>query len=184
MNLSSVTQRAQLPALFNERGFFCGAEVGVYKGEFSEMILSEWDGVLFSIDCWEHQTTGYPEACNHEQDEQDSNYLKTVQRLLKFRGRSHIIRAYSDVAGRLFRGMNFMLDFVIIDANHTREAADDDINNWMRSLKAGGLLCIDDYCGDFPGVIAAVDSNFGKDKGHLILNDNNPAYNPMKCFYV
>ena len=62
-----------------------------------------------------------------------------------------------------------MLDFVLIDGDHTYEAVRDDIKAWLPKMKNGRIIAGDDY--GWPGVKQAVDEAFGKHvkvfgKGH------------------
>lgn len=56
------------------------------------------------------------------------------------------------------------LDAVYIDAGHTYEEVVMDLVAWIPKVKPGGVICGDDYGIDFPGVTAAVNEMFGKDK--------------------
>jgi hypothetical protein len=49
-----IRSREELPYLLHSFGLFGeGAEIGVKEGDFSEFLLSKWDGeVLYSIDPW------------------------------------------------------------------------------------------------------------------------------------
>jgi predicted O-methyltransferase YrrM len=65
------------------------------------------------------------------------------------------VRASSERAVRLFDDGYF--DFVFIDADHSFEAAKDDIRLWLPKVKPGGMICGHDYTSDAPGVVKAVD---------------------------
>lgn len=48
------------------------------------------------------------------------------------------------------------VDFVFIDADHDYEHCAEDIRNWSKKLKPGGILAGHDYYDAFPGVMQAV----------------------------
>lgn len=52
------------------------------------------------------------------------------------------------------------LDLVFIDGDHSYRAVKDDIQNWKRKVRRGGLLTGHDYHPNFPGVIQAVQECF------------------------
>ena len=49
------------------------------------------------------------------------------------------------------------IDCIFVDGNHLFEGVQEDIALYAPVLRPGGFLVFDDYYGDFPGVIAAVD---------------------------
>jgi hypothetical protein len=54
------------------------------------------------------------------------------------------------------------LDFVFIDADHSYSAVLDDIQHWRSKVRSGGWLGGHDYNVHFPGVMKAVQHQFGK----------------------
>lgn len=148
------------------KGSVC-AEVGVYKGEFSEHILKiVRPSKLYLIDPWyyetssEYERTWYGGKIGVNQTHMDSLY-ESVQR--KFareiaQGTVVIVRAKSGDALRSFAPE--ALDWVYIDGNHSYEYVREDLELSLRAVKRGGFLAGDDYhlngwWGD--GVTRAVD---------------------------
>lgn len=134
-----------------------GAEVGVKRGVFSELILSKWKGQkLFCIDCWEEQEKEvYNDASNVPQNKQEEHLKETKKRLKKFGDRFFIIREMSTIAASAFDDES--LDFVYIDANHKYEYVKQDIEAWYTKVRYGGLISGHDYLnGEIP-----VHGNFG-----------------------
>lgn len=141
--------REVLPLFLNDNHWLGkGAEVGVQKGLFSEIILTYWKGeVLYSIDPWkEFEETLYPDNANVSQAEQDAIYQEAVDRLSPFGERSRILRKTSEEASKAFEAES--LDFVYIDAQHTYQAVSRDIRLWYPKIKKGGLICGHDYIPD------------------------------------
>lgn len=158
-----INSRKDLPVvikLLNLNGI--GAEIGVALGDFSETILKKSSlSVLCSIDPWnEFSKYVYDDVNAVTQDEQEKRYRIVAERLGKYKNRSRIIRMTSETASELFEPET--LDFIFIDANHSYEACQKDINLWWPKLKKGGVFAGHDYldgkipAGNF-GVKRAVD---------------------------
>lgn len=164
---AQTMSRADLPGLLNERGLLgCGAEIGVYAGEFSSRILSTWRGRhLLSIDPWMPvDVEEYVDASNLDEAGFSAVYATAVTRLQRFGDRSSIWRTTSDeAAGRLPPAC---LDFVYIDARHDEESVRNDLEQWFPKVRPGGVIAGHDYVdGELPegrfGVKSAVDAFFG-----------------------
>ena len=144
-------------ALFGE-----GVEVGVHRGEFSDLLLQTWKGKrLHSVDPWfEFSEDEYKDVCNVAMRDQEENYQCTVERLDHFGARSSILRQTSKDAANSFKTAS--LDFVYIDAQHHYEAVKEDIELWSDKVRPGGLIGGHDYLdgeidSGFYGVKRAVD---------------------------
>ena len=161
-----VPVREELPHLLNTRGLLgCGAEIGVKRGEYSEYLLSTWEGRhLISVDPWaEAPAEDYVDVANVAQNEHDRFHAMTVGRLERFGERSSVWRMFgSEAAGRL---PHHCLDFVYLDARHDRESVTEDLELWAPKVRPGGVIAGHDYVdgmfpeGDF-GVRTAVDAFF------------------------
>ena len=131
--------RDDLPKLFNELGFKNGVEIGVYKGEFSEVLAKGFNGNLYSIDPWRL----YKDYGNSRgQKRLDEQYRQTQERLSKYPN-SKIIRKTSMEALEDFEDGS--LDFVYIDGNHQFAYVAEDVYHWAIKLRKGGILCGHDY---------------------------------------
>lgn len=161
-----VSVRTELPVLLNRRGLTgVGVEIGVKRGQFSEHLLSVWEGrLLIGVDPWLADLTGdYVDKANVPQPEQEGFLAETRERLQRFGDRSEIWRMLSvDAAPRL---QPASLDFVYIDARHDYEAVREDLQAWCPLVRPGGVFAGHDYIdglraeGDF-GVRRAVDEFF------------------------
>jgi SAM-dependent methyltransferase len=130
--------RDDLVKFFKDRGFKKGVEIGVYKGEFSE-ILAGYGGELFSVDPWRlYEDYGNPRG----QARLDEQFRHTTERLSKYPN-VKIIRKASMEALADFEDES--LDFVYIDGNHQFPYVAQDMYFWARKLKKGGILCGHDY---------------------------------------
>ena len=73
------------------------AEIGVYKGDFSEQILQYCpDAAVFIIDPRRFQKE-YKDGCNHEQEEFDQIYEACLERFERYGQRADVIRKFSVV---------------------------------------------------------------------------------------
>lgn len=138
--------RAELGYWLNYLGLFGeGAEIGVYRGQYSEYLLSTWEGRrLYSIDPWkkfeEHE---YEDVCNVEQSDQNRNFEISKFRLATFGARSKILRETSAQAAKQIADES--LDFVYIDAQHSYVAVKEDIDLWAPKVKESGIIGGHDY---------------------------------------
>jgi hypothetical protein len=161
-----VPHRLDLPLLLNRRGLVgCGAEVGVKKGWYSEVLLNDWEGRhLISIDPWRSAPeTDYVDLANVPQEAHDSYHGETVKRLSRFGDRSTIWRVTGSEA--IDRIPHHCLDFVYLDARHDYASVTQDLQEWIEKVRPGGVLAGHDYLdGTFPdgdfGVKSAVDEFF------------------------
>ena len=123
------------------------AEIGVWKGDFSERIrAAAQPRGLHLVDPWQF-VAAYPQrwyggAAARNQDDMDRIYRDVVNR---FAGnpRVTIHRLDSRRAAESLAGTTF--DWVYIDGDHSYEAVRDDLKNWAPRLKPGGVLAGDDY---------------------------------------
>jgi hypothetical protein len=122
-----------------------GAEIGVERGNFSKMILSQYMGNLVEVDMWANEQI----------------YAEAMKKLNTPRS---IIRRQSSVEAAEFMP-DESLDFVYIDADHDYFNCKRDIEAWFPKVRHGGLVAGHDYLNwsreegagcDF-GVKAAVD---------------------------
>lgn len=132
------SSRNDLPDFFVKMRFKVGAEIGVYKGEFSEIIAKS--GLkLYSIDPWKiYKDFGNPRG----QERLDFQYEHT-KRLLSSYKNSEIIRKTSMEAVEDFKDNS--LDFVYIDANHEFRYIAEDLVEWTKKVRSGGIVSGHDY---------------------------------------
>lgn len=131
--------RLELADLFAELGFSQGAEIGVEKGLYSEILCKANPKLnLFSIDPWK----AYPEYREHTTQEKiDEIKKEAFIRLEPYR--VQIIQDFSENAVNSFADES--LDFVYIDGNHDRVHVLQDLNLWTPKVKKGGIISGHDY---------------------------------------
>lgn len=130
--------RDELPELLKELGFKVGAEVGVYKGEYTRKFCKA--GLkTYAIDPWiPYEDVGGDDKAK----KQERLYQKTSKFLTQYPSAS-IIREKSMDALKYFDDES--LDFVYIDANHRLKFAMEDIYEWSKKVKKGGIISGHDY---------------------------------------
>lgn len=129
--------RNDLPQFFVEMGFKVGAEIGVKEGLFSEIICQA--GLkLYGIDPYLIYED-YVEPETHESLNQAMD--RATARLKKYDFTP--IRKTSMDAVIDFPDES--LDFVYIDGNHSFKFVTEDILEWSKKIKPGGIIAGHDY---------------------------------------
>lgn len=113
------TDRIELTHLFKELGFKRGVEVGVGIGIYSKVLLLANPKLkLYGVN-------------------PDISYETTVKRLAPYK-KYTIIKKTSMEAVKNFEDKS--LDFVYIDANHEYSYVFEDIAQWYKKIKKGGII--------------------------------------------
>ncbi len=134
------TNRQTLARLFYLLEFTKGAEIGVERAQYSEVLCSENPGVrLFCVDAWKAYR-GYRDHVS--QEKLDRFYDEARARLARFPSAS-TIRKFSTEAARDFDDGE--LDFVYIDAAHDICSVINDLHAWSRKVRPGGIIAGHDY---------------------------------------
>ncbi|OGZ27066.1 MAG: hypothetical protein A2427_01050 [Candidatus Nealsonbacteria bacterium RIFOXYC1_FULL_40_7] len=124
--------------LLNKFNYKRGAEIGVERGSFSEMLCKNIPGLeLTCIDSWAQ----IPDYRKRHNSLQDSFYRITKEKLKPYGCK--IIKGFStDVAKTI---PDESLDFVYIDANHEFQHCTDDIAEWSKKVRHGGIVSGHDF---------------------------------------
>lgn len=120
-----------------------GVEVGVKQGEYSKIILDNWNcSEFYLVDAWRN-FENYVDIANVSAQEHLQYMLETLNLLKTYDNKIITIRALSKQASTLFPDET--LDFVYLDANHTYEGVLEDLIYWFPKVKKGGVLAGHDY---------------------------------------
>jgi hypothetical protein len=155
-----------------------GAEIGIFKGEFSQIILDTINPSLFyMVDPWEGNIhSGDKNGENMTNISGETYYIEHILPKFGFLKNIKILRNYSDVI-QLFP--NDYLDWIYIDAEHHYDYVKADLYNCYDKIKKGGIISGHDYNKDmFPGVVQAV-TEFCIDKNleiSFITQDGCPSF--------
>lgn len=134
------TNRETLAHLFGVLGFQRGAEIGVERGVYSEILCRENPGVeLYCVDAWKAHR-GYRDHV--KQEKLDRFYVQTTEKLKPY-PRATLVRKFSVDAARDFHDGS--LDFVYIDANHNLQSVIADLAAWSPKVRDGGIIAGHDY---------------------------------------
>ena len=123
-------------------------EIGVWKGEFSELILKKNKPTkLYLIDPWKDFGDDYFDKKHnkYKQENQDLRFNLVNEKLKKniSNKQVEILKMTSEEAfGRL---EHIKFDFIYIDGNHQYKFVKYDIENYFRLLNNSGYLIGDDY---------------------------------------
>jgi len=138
--LIGTGSRDLLPELFQELGYKYGAEVGVRKAEYSEIICKAMPGVkLVCIDPWSAYRGA--DGTKAGPDRQEKYYQYCQKKLSAYDVK--FLRMTSEEA--LKEVPDNSLDFVYIDAIHDFDSVAMDIISWTKKVKAGGIISGHDY---------------------------------------
>jgi hypothetical protein len=140
-----LNPRAHVLELINQDSV-C-AEIGVWKGDFSRLILKKSPKKLYLIDPWMYfpefkdRIYGDTEKGNSQQL-MDNIHDKVVARFSNAKN-VEFCRETSDVAAHRFADNS--LDFVYIDGNHNYEFVKQDLETYITKTRVGGYITGDDY---------------------------------------
>jgi hypothetical protein len=133
--------RRDLCVMFNEMGFDCGAEIGVWQGDFSEVLSVAIPGLrLLCVDPWD-EYDAYTDKKN-QQDRLDKAFDVTCRRLMAYPLTTILRMTSIDASERVPDGS---LDFVYIDGNHASAYVELDLELWVPKVKRGGVVSGHDY---------------------------------------
>lgn len=160
--------RQKLMEMFHTFGFTRGAEIGVDKGRFSEQMCQAMPGLdLVAVDPWDKKLKG------------EWRSKLAIERLRPYKNCRIDMRTSSEAVLDIKDGS---LDFVYIDGDHHFDYVMNDIINWSRKVREGGVVAGHDYY-HFrqAGVIPAVDiytQQHGITKWFLTdyLKDRTPSF--------
>lgn len=151
------------------------AEVGVWKGDFSEKILQRQPRELHLIDPWIH--IGDVPGRLHAAPQQDMDAIcEGVRKRFEHERAVRIHRCLSSEAAPTFADGS--LDWVYVDGNHSYEFVIEDLRLWFPKLRPGGHVCGDDFMENPKlqwGVVRAVEEFVASHGLTLDVSDNQFA---------
>ena len=129
--------RQDLPRFFIDMGCKVGAEIGVYKGEYTEKLLQAGLKV-YAVDPWK-----YYDDYAHPQGQKRLDFLYEHTKRVVSKYNCEIIRKTSAEALKDFEDGS--LDFVYIDGNHKFKYIAADLVDWSAKVKDGGVVAGHDF---------------------------------------
>jgi hypothetical protein len=109
----------------------------------------------------------------------DLLFVSVHRNLEKHLGRASLLRRTSKSAAALIS--NGSLDLVFIDGDHRPESVLADVSAWYPKIKAGGILCGDDF--NWPGTPEVLAKFFG-DLGVSLIGYRSPEGAVLKWSVV
>lgn len=150
----NISRRVGLIDLFKEKGFKTGVEIGTDHGGYAKDICERYPELeLFTIDPWKAYTEGTDVKSQFEVEE----IYKIAKDTLEPYKNCTIVRETSMEAVKVFEPNS--IDFVFIDGDHRYKYVYEDIIEWTKIVRSGGIVCGHDYKEDEGkeyGVIKAV----------------------------
>jgi hypothetical protein len=132
------SSRDDLPEFVVSRNGKVGVEVGVFEGAYTE-VMARSGLTVYGVDPWlvyeDYGTKSYQPVA-------EKRYQKTLRRLAPYKNVT-IYRETSLEALKHFEDES--LDFVYIDANHQFRYIADDLFEWWKKVKKGGIVAGHDY---------------------------------------
>lgn len=133
--------RDDLAKILPELGFKTGVEVGVFRGIYSELLCKANPQMKFyGVDPWESYVINKNDG-PVSQELCDFNYKRTCQRMARYNYEA--IRKSSMEAVKDFEDES--LDFVYIDGNHEYSHVMNDVTEWSKKVRKGGMVSGHDY---------------------------------------
>jgi len=159
--------RNDLPEFFKEMGFKVGAEIGVYKGEFLEKFCKT-GFKMYGVDPWLVYDNYKKHPAEIEYEDMYQNCKKLEEKYDCKIIRKMSMDAILDIPDN-------SLDFVYIDSNHSIRYIIEDIFEWNKKVKKGGVICGHDYIlrGSNPYGLRACHVRYGVDIMARILGIRN-----------
>ncbi len=131
--------RNNLAEWFRELNFTIGVEIGVERGLYSEILIKSNPGMkLYSVDPW----SPYHEYREHIGKTKFDELYNDAKNRLEPLGVT-LIKKFSMDAVKDFKDRS--LDFVYIDGNHSFQHCTNDIVEWSKKVKKGGIISGHDW---------------------------------------
>ena len=152
-----------------------GAEIGVERAVFAKEIMKSAKE-LYLVDPWK----SYKGYRDHVSQDKLDGFFKEAQERMQHKNCT-FIRKFSMDAVKDFPDES--LDFVYIDANHDYENCKNDIREWSKKVKKGGIIAGHDYIerkgqGLYYGVKKAV--NELEEELTIWRGDKSPSWSYIK----
>lgn len=130
--------RDELPVFLKEQGYKVGAEIGVYKAEYTKK-LCEAGLKVYAVDPY----MAFPGQGRTQNRQERQDFLfGHAQRSMKGLDATFIRKTSMDALEDVKDGS---LDFVYIDGDHRFRYVAEDIVEWSKKVRPGGVVAGHDY---------------------------------------
>jgi hypothetical protein len=177
VKIKRFTRDRHLVKLFQYLGLTIGAEIGVYKGEYALFLCRRISPLkLFCIDPWILYDYNRANEGNIVELKPEDDFQESKQRLLSYNVtflRMTSMEALKEIP-------DGSLDFVYIDANHYYKYIKEDLEEWSKKVKIGGIVSGHDYypspnC-DVKQVVNEYVEKYEIKRWFLTGGDGSPSY--------
>ncbi|MEM7058682.1 MAG: class I SAM-dependent methyltransferase [Pseudomonadota bacterium] len=153
-----------------------GAEIGVWKGNFSELILqTAQPRLLHLIDPW--RLVDDPDHASAWYSKERGQDIEQIYGSVQARFADHVssgqVQIHRKSSGEALESMpDEHLDFIYVDGDHAFEGVRADLDLAVSKTRSGGLICVDDHMlGKWwdDGVVRAVNEILGAHPRGLML---------------
>mmetsp|Transcript_25415 Transcript_25415/g.39042 ORF Transcript_25415/g.39042 Transcript_25415/m.39042 type:complete len:257 (-) Transcript_25415:294-1064(-) len=135
-----------LSKIWTEFSYTKGAEVGVWKGDFSKYMLENMPTLTsyILVDSWRHLDQ-WNKPWNKDDAEFEAVFQTAMQNTKSFQdaGICSVVRGTNVEAAPQIPDAS--LDFVYLDGDHTLRGIMFDLNLYAPKVRPGGMVCGDDY---------------------------------------
>jgi Methyltransferase domain len=127
------------------------AEIGVYKGDFSQLILRRKPAKLHLIDPWKFESdANYAKSFYGGELGKDQIKMDTIHESVRSRFRSAIVAGTVEIHRNASHACcsqfpDNYFDWIYIDGNHQYEFVKQDLEMFLPKVKFNGLVAGDDY---------------------------------------
>lgn len=156
-----------------------GCELGVFEGEFSEILLKENKfSKLYLVDLFDGMVESGDKSGNNVRYKNSADLLNTVSN--KFLNKQCVEIVKKDSVSFLESFPDNYFDFIYIDTSHQYEHTKKELNISLRKIKESGIIAGHDYNKyRFDGVVRAVDE-FSEENN---LKLNLTSLDVLETFY-
>lgn len=132
-------RRVHLARLFERLGYKKGAEIGVAKGRHAKLLaLANPEATIYCIDPW-RVYDGYDEPYTPAMMEEiytgARNRLRNTRCVIMRQSSMEAVKDFEDES----------LDFAYIDGNHEFQHVTNDIAEWSKKVREGGIIAGHDF---------------------------------------
>ena len=142
------SRKVELPRLFRRLGFKKGAEIGVRNGLYSEILCTLIPALeLICVDPYQSYDDYVELQGEKGQLILNEQFNKARSRLARFNCKFMKMTSMDAVK----RVPDNSLDFVFIDGNHSLQYVINDIAEWSKKVRIGGIVSGHDYWSSLSG---------------------------------
>lgn len=131
--------RVDLPKFCKQMGYNVGVEIGVDKGWYLKQFLKQ-GLTMYGVDPWKYyEDYAHPRG----QERLDFLYEHTQREIAEFGDKAMLIRKTSMEAAEQFEDES--IDFVYIDGHHGFRYVAEDLWEWTKKVRKGGMISGHDF---------------------------------------